>query len=88
MPIFEVVEDGEEESLEAPECLVDRKHCTPVLDRTRATIKWGFRFARKLQRPPCLNLSVYLVHELSEALGELWHQASVVTELSNLSFWT
>jgi hypothetical protein len=88
MSIFEVVEDSEEESLEAPKGLLNRKHSAPVLDRTRATIRWGFGFARKLQRPPCLDLSVHLAHELSEAFGELWHQASVVTEPSDLSFWT
>ena len=88
MSVFEVIEDSEEESLEAPKGLLNRKRSVPVLSRTRATIRWGLGFARKLQRPPRLDLPVYLGHELSEAFGELWYQASIVTEPPDLSLWT
>ena len=88
MSIFEVVEDSEEESLEAPKGPLDRKYSVPVIGRTRTTIKRGLGFARKLQRPSRLDLFVYLGHELSEAFGQLWHQASIVAETPDLSFWT
>ena len=88
MSVFEVVEDSEEESLEAPKGLMHRKCSVPVLGRTRVTIKWGLGSARKLQRPARLDLSIYLGHELSEAFCELWYQASIVTEPPDLSFWT
>jgi len=88
MSIFEVVKDGEEESLKAPKGILDRKATAPVLNRTRATIRWRFGFTGELQRLPYLELSIHLAHELFEAIGELWHQTSVVPEPLDLSFWT
>jgi len=88
MSILQVVEDCEEKSLEAPKGLLDRKYGASVLDRALETTREEFWSPRKLQPPAHLHLSIHLTRELSEAFGELWYKGSVVTEPSDLSFWT
>jgi hypothetical protein len=73
MSIFEVVEDGEEELLETPKGLLNRKSFAPVLYRARATTSWVFGWTGKLRGPPCPNFPINFAYELSEAVCKFWN---------------